>query len=159
MDATNYCDVRIRIRIQSEFKAFQAWLGFGFRPQKVESRFNKGGFRFIWIRIRGVWIQIWIGIRVSLVPNTLNPCLIITTESIVKCFIDYWNPAVEACTGWTVLSGQLVWQRGMLMTNNNELTDFPGFVIGLLWHLSGIQSCKHEMADKIRKQRQTKGNS
>ena len=31
-----------------------------------------------------------------------------------------------------VLSGQLVWQRGMVITSNNQLTDFPGFVIGLL---------------------------
>ena len=30
---------------------------------------------------------------------------------------------------WTVLSRQLVWQSGMLITNNNQLTDFPGFAI------------------------------
>ena len=36
---------------------------------------------------------------------------------------------------WTALSGQLVWQRGKLITNNNQWTDFPTSVIGPLWHL------------------------
>ncbi len=78
---------------ESGFKAFLAGFGFGFRPQKGESRSgfkkkmggslycswiriririradwiriqeNRGGFGFVWIRIRGVWIRIRIRIR------------------------------------------------------------------------------------------------
>ena len=35
--------------------------------------------------------------------------------------------------------------KGMVITSNNQLSDFPGFVIGLFWHLTG--DLNFEVAD------------
>ncbi len=66
---------------ESGFKAFQAGLRFGFRPQKGESGF-RGGFEFIWIRIRGVWIRIRIPIQDVRIRTSLTHT--IEEEKLVK---------------------------------------------------------------------------
>ncbi len=80
----------------------------------------------------------------------LQPILSIQRTSFY--LICYMAPisVSHSWTKWMVLSGQLVWQRGVLITNNNQYTEFPGQLTAInmkamscqttqaqLWHNSG----------------------
>ena len=57
----------------------------------------------------------------------------------------FWVHQVSWLCKWTVFSIQIVWQRDMLIANNNQLADFPGFAIVLLPTRHRIQARREQV--------------